>query len=153
MSKRKEKPSKPQTAPPEHPRAWGSVLWDHEKEVLAMRRARKTWKEIAEHLDQQHGVKLTYRTIRNFFDRYSKRLKEKNFPIGYGPEPNPPSAPSPALAPPASAPAPIPPSDTAKKPGDLAREDYLKNQAQYLKEKAQRIQNEPPFYIHRPDES
>jgi hypothetical protein len=87
MSKPRSPSRKPKVAPQEHPRAWGSVLWDHRDEVLAMRRGRKTWKEITEHLAQTHGVKLTYGTVRNFFVRYSKRLKTKNFPVGYGPEP------------------------------------------------------------------
>src|SRR5438309_630886 len=91
------KTPKPQTArkpaPREHPGPWGSVLWDHLDEIRALRRKRKRWEDIALHLEKERGVKLTSRSIRNFFARAVKA----KLPLGF--EPIAPST-SPAVEPP-----------------------------------------------------
>jgi hypothetical protein len=76
----------PASVPKEHPRAWNSALWDHVETIRALRRARKTWKEIGLHLEQAHGLRLAHRTIRNFYVRYTRRLRQQKFPAGYEPE-------------------------------------------------------------------
>jgi hypothetical protein len=115
---------KPTTVPREHPRAWGSVLWDHRDEVLSLRRARKTWKEIGEQLEKDHGVKLAHRTIRNFFDRYSRRLRKKGFPVGYEPQPsNLPAPDSPKLG--QKKPAAPEAQPSTRTPEELAK-DFMK---------------------------
>src|SRR5436305_10769355 len=57
------------TMPREHPRAFQSPLWPHLEEIRSLRRARKLWVEIAEHLKREHGIAMTYRAVRNFFVR------------------------------------------------------------------------------------
>ena len=57
------------TMPKDHPVAWGSPLWPHLELIRSMRRQRKKWADIADHLEADHGVKVTFRTVRNFFKR------------------------------------------------------------------------------------
>jgi hypothetical protein len=106
MTKRKASHSQSANVPKEHPRAWNSALWDHVEAIRTLRRARKTWKEIGEHLEREHGLKLAHRTIRNFYVRYTRRLRSKTLPAGYEPD-NEAAAPAPAR-PAAGAPPPPP---------------------------------------------
>lgn len=46
-----------------------------------MRRARATWQSIAEHLAQAHQIKVTFRTVRNFFARAQQR--KGSLPLGF----------------------------------------------------------------------
>lgn len=55
--------------PKEHPKPWASALWGYRDEIHGLRLQRKTWQEIADHLEQKHSVKITSRAIRNFFVR------------------------------------------------------------------------------------
>jgi hypothetical protein len=48
---------------------WQSKLWDHLEEIRSLRRARATWKDIAAHLGEKHGVQITAAAVRNFFVR------------------------------------------------------------------------------------
>lgn len=89
MTRRKASHPPPSPVPKEHPRAWNSALWDHVETIRTLRRSRKTWKEIAEHLAKGHGLKLSDRTIRNFYVRYTARLRAGTLPAGYEPEPQP----------------------------------------------------------------
>lgn len=87
MTRRKASHAPPSPVPKEHPRAWNSALWDHVETLRTLRRSRKTWKEIAGHLEKAHGLKLSDRTIRNFFVRYTERSRAGTLPAGYEPEP------------------------------------------------------------------
>jgi ABC-type uncharacterized transport system involved in gliding motility auxiliary subunit len=84
------------------------VLWDHRDTIRALRKARRTWKEIGEHLQREHKLTLTHRTIRNFYVRYTKRLKSQTLPAGFEPESTAPD--------PARPPAPQPPSESPSNP-------------------------------------
>jgi hypothetical protein len=89
MTRRKASHAPPSPVPKEHPRAWNSALWDHVETIRTLRRSRKTWKEVAGHLEKAHGLKLSDRTIRNFYVRYTARLRAGTLPAGYEPEPQP----------------------------------------------------------------
>jgi hypothetical protein len=52
-----------------------SPLWDHLDQIKKLRMARKTWKAIAEQLP----VRLTPRSVRNFFVRY----RNAKLPAGF----------------------------------------------------------------------
>jgi hypothetical protein len=52
-----------------HPGPWGSLLWNHIEEIRSLRIQRKRWKDIAEHLEKERGVKTSARAVRNFFVR------------------------------------------------------------------------------------
>jgi hypothetical protein len=66
-------------APPrQHPPRGGSALWAHLDTIRAMRRARRTWAEIALVLERDHGIKTSLGTVRNFFKRASA-----NVPLGF----------------------------------------------------------------------
>jgi hypothetical protein len=67
--------------PEEHPKPFQSQLWPHLERIRALRRERKMWPEIAEILDRDHGVHLSYRTIRNFFIR--ARNPNRRIPAGF----------------------------------------------------------------------
>ena len=92
--------------PENPPAAFQSKLWPHLEEIRALRRARKMWPEITEHLRQTHGIHMTYRAVRNFFIRASKRGGKQ--PFGFA-DPTP----APAPAQPAAGAKPAPPA----KPG------------------------------------
>ena len=66
--------------PDKPPKAFQSALWPHLEEIRSLRRARKMWPEIAEHLHQKHGIRMTYRAIRNFFVRATN--PNRRIPIG-----------------------------------------------------------------------
>jgi IS5 family transposase len=73
------KPVKP-AMPKEHPKPFQSSLWPHLETIREMRRARKMWTEIAEHLKTK-GVTVSYRTVRNFFLR--TRSPKRRIPAGF----------------------------------------------------------------------
>ena len=69
--------------PPEkHPVAWQSPLWEHLDLIRSMRRARKGWKVIADHLKAAHGISVNYRTVIRFYARATKPKKGK-LPLGF----------------------------------------------------------------------
>jgi hypothetical protein len=70
--------------PKEHPVAWASPLWPHLETIRSMRRQRKKWTEIADHLANDHGVKVTFRTVRNFFKRSTD--PNRKLPLGFEPD-------------------------------------------------------------------
>ena len=47
-----------------------------------MRRGRKMWKEIAEVLEKEHGLKTSHKTIQNFFKR-AQRIRKEGLPLGW----------------------------------------------------------------------
>src|SRR5208282_2068874 len=67
--------------PKEHPVAWASQLWPHIRLIQIMRRERKTWVEITQHLESRHNVKVTFRTVRNFFKRATDPDRKR--PLGF----------------------------------------------------------------------
>ena len=73
------------TMPKDHPVAWGSPLWPHLELIRSMRRQRKKWADIADHLEADHGVKVTFRTVRNFFKRATDPNKKR--PLGFDSQP------------------------------------------------------------------
>jgi len=69
--------------PPEkHPAAWQSPLWEHLDLIRSMRRARKGWKVIADHLKAAHGISVNYRTVIRFYARATNPKKGK-LPLGF----------------------------------------------------------------------
>jgi IS5 family transposase len=102
------KPIKP-TMPKEHPKPFQSSLWPHLDTIRQMRRERKMWTEIADHLKTK-GVTVSYRTVRNFFLR--TRSPKRRIPAGFeealGVIPKPPAAIREGPAQPAANPPPPP---------------------------------------------
>jgi len=72
--------------PKEHPPAWGSPLWPPLETIRKMRRQRKTWVSISKLLQEEHGLTITYRTVRKFFKRASKN--DLKLPLGFPTEPD-----------------------------------------------------------------
>jgi IS5 family transposase len=68
------------TMPKEHPKPFQSQLWPHLETIRQMRRERKMWTEIADHLKTK-GVTVSYRTVRNFFLR--TRSPKRRIPAGF----------------------------------------------------------------------
>jgi hypothetical protein len=66
--------------PKEHPKPFQSQLWPHLETIRQMRRERKMWTEIADHLKTK-GVTVSYRTVRNFFLR--TRSPKRRIPAGF----------------------------------------------------------------------
>jgi len=96
------KPRNPRAIARRHPAPGQSPLWDHWPRIRDMRRARKTWAEIASAIEQASGKKLKVApsTVCNFYRRIEnrKRRGKRPFPIGYE-EPAPgPSTPVAALS-------------------------------------------------------
>src|SRR5690242_4318162 len=60
-----------------------SPLWDHWELIKSMRRKRKMWKEIAEVLEKEHGLKTSHKTIQNFVKRALRIRKEGRLPFGW----------------------------------------------------------------------
>jgi len=74
--------------PKEHPAAWAIQLWPHLRTIQTMRREMKTWMEIAQYLEAEHDVKITFRTVRNFFKRATDPARKR--PLGFPRVPQPP---------------------------------------------------------------
>jgi hypothetical protein len=92
MKKKAKAPKTPKVAPKDHPPAWSSVLWPHLDTIRSLRRQRKTWLAITEHLKNDHGITITHRSVRNFF----KRSVNVKLPLGFeDPVPSPPVTPHP----------------------------------------------------------
>src|ERR1700758_640093 len=66
------------------PRPWRSLLLPHLDEIRAMRRARRTWREIAADLRSMHGIKIAPSNVYRFFKRTGQR---KKLPLGFEDEP------------------------------------------------------------------
>src|SRR5260221_7273363 len=62
------------------PRPFRSVLRPHLDEIRRMRRARNTWREIAEHLTATHGIRIAPPSVYLFFKRAVRR---KTLPLGF----------------------------------------------------------------------
>src|SRR3979411_2095513 len=80
---------KKRSMPKEHPVAWASQLWPHLELIRSMRRQRKKWAEIADHLEREHSVKVTFRTVRNFFKRATDPKRKS--PLGVPQHSTPPT--------------------------------------------------------------
>ena len=61
-------------------RPWRSLLLPHLDEIRTMRRARRTWREIAGHLRAAHGIKIAPSNVYRFFKRSVQRRK---LPLGF----------------------------------------------------------------------
>jgi hypothetical protein len=87
MEKQKSK-----VVPKDHPVAWKSELWPHEELIRSMRRGRKSYPEICDHLKEEYGITISPPTVRNFYIRSTKR-KHRGLPSGWpNPEPHPPGS-------------------------------------------------------------
>jgi hypothetical protein len=114
------------TMPREHPRAFQSPLWPHLEEIRALRRARKMWVEIAEHLERTHHVKVSYRAVRNFFVRTQN--PKRRIPAGL--EEHVGAKPAAPVPPAAAAPAPADPFDpVTENPADPFKQWKQKHQS------------------------
>jgi hypothetical protein len=124
-------PPERKAVPPFH-----SPLWQHWELIRSMRRARKTWKQVAEALEQVHGLKTSHKTIHNFVKRALRIRKEGRLPFGWeDPEPEP-SQPAPAPAKPAAGAKPAPPATP-----DLAQQNAA---IEALRAKAKQLPPEEP---------
>jgi hypothetical protein len=72
------------TGDPSLPRPFRSVLLPHLDEIRRMRRARHTWREIAEHLTETHGIRIAPPSVYLFFKRAVRR---KTLPLGFEDQP------------------------------------------------------------------
>ena len=71
----------PEEQKPGMPPPFQSPLWRHWELIRSMRRGRKMWKEIAEVLEKEHGLKTSHKTIQNFFKR-AQRIRKEGLPLG-----------------------------------------------------------------------
>ena len=71
----------------DRPAAWKSPLWDHLESLKAWagQRPKLSWKEIAERLEQEKGLKVPWRTVYKFFARTDRRAREGKLPLGMKP--------------------------------------------------------------------
>jgi len=65
--------------PQTHPRPYSSPLWPHLETIRALRRKHETWRAIASHLNESHGLKIGRATVLKFF----KRAAKGRLPIGF----------------------------------------------------------------------
>jgi len=65
---------------------YSSPLEAHIDLIRSMRRGRKTWPEISAHLEREHGLKTSHKTIQNFFKH---SINRKQLPLGFEPLGNP----------------------------------------------------------------
>jgi hypothetical protein len=116
--------------PESHPLAWKSQLWPHEELIRSMRRARHSWPEIAACLQKDHGIKISYQSVRNFFVRASDpKRRRRGVPTGW-PEPETPQpATSNLTAQPAEG------VDAKKEPSGHTYEQWVETQRQKEKTK------------------
>jgi hypothetical protein len=64
----------------EPPRPFRSILFDYLDEIRRLRRGRRTWRAIAEHLTNNRGVKISASGVHIFFKRATRR---KTLPLGF----------------------------------------------------------------------
>ena len=57
-----------------------SRLLSHLEEIRQLRRSRRTWRDIAEHLTNKHGIQITAAGVHIFFKRATRR---KRAPLGF----------------------------------------------------------------------
>jgi hypothetical protein len=62
------------------PRPFRSVLQPYFDEIRRMRRARHTWREIAEYLTATYGIRIAVPSVYLFFKRATRR---KTLPLGF----------------------------------------------------------------------
>src|SRR5258708_24947237 len=88
------------TGDPSPPRPFRSVLVPHLDEIRRMRRARYTWREIAEDVTETHGIRIAPPSVYLFFKRAVRR---RTVPLGFEDQPiaheSPAAAPKPARPP------------------------------------------------------
>jgi hypothetical protein len=85
--RQRKKAAKP-NPPTEHPKPYQSPLWDHLDTIAKLRRRRQPWESIAEHLNNAHGLNVSYKTVQRFFKRASDPAnprKLKALPLGFDP--------------------------------------------------------------------
>ena len=149
MTKKKRAPRVAVRRLEQHPGPYQSPLRPHLETIRAMRRARKTWQQIAEHLQQAHGVKTSFTTVYNFFKRVTERARKGKslLPLGY--EEAPPAAVPAGPAQPVGAPPPRQPTvderpdwEPAPPPADGLTELQRKRRAQWKREEEEK--DNPP---------
>ena len=57
-----------------------SRLLSHLEEIRQLRRSRRTWRDIAEHLSSKYGIQITAAGVHIFFKRATRR---KRAPLGF----------------------------------------------------------------------
>jgi hypothetical protein len=84
-SPKKEKVSANKQPPIEHPKPYKSALWDHFDAIQKLRRRREPWQAIADHLNRDHQLAVSYKTVQRFFKRAidPKTNKRKALPLGF----------------------------------------------------------------------
>ncbi len=65
--------------PKTHPKPYESPLWKYLETIRTLRRRHQTWAEIASHLEDTHGLKVSRATVLKFF----KRATGGRVPIGF----------------------------------------------------------------------
>lgn len=99
-------------------RAFHSILAPHLDLIRQLRRERKTWREIAEALQREHGIRVTLYAPYLFYKRHLKRkVRWEDQQPG-----RPPVAPS---AKPVQAPVPPPAQFRRPNRDQFKRDDYL----------------------------
>lgn len=63
------------------PVAYQSPLGPHLEQIRSWRRARKTWREIAELLRKEHGINRTLQAVQSFFK--SATSPKRRVPLGF----------------------------------------------------------------------
>lgn len=129
-----------------HPAPGQSPLWDHWPLIRSLRKARKTWAEVAAAVEEASGKKLTVApsTVCNFYRRIEERKRrgKRPFPIGYEePAPAAPSVPAQRSAGVRPQPKPpVPPGADDDMLEPVVEETVSERKARELREKRQRDQ-------------
>ena len=79
------------------PVAYQSPLGPHLEQIRSWRRARKTWREIAELLRKEHGINRTLQAVQSFFKSASS--PKRRVPLGFEDSIAPPVSAGPAQPP------------------------------------------------------
>ena len=119
-----------------HPRPFESPLRPHFETIRSLRRAHKTWQDIAKILREEHGIKTSHSTVHAFFKRVTERAKKGKaiVPLGYEEEAAPAAVPD----------GPAQPASTAP-PLDQSAEPVPEAQEHRTAEDLARVRKKPPF--------
>jgi hypothetical protein len=84
-SPKKEKVAANKQPPIKHPKPYQSALWDHFETIQKLRRQRESWQAIANHLNREHRLAVSYKTVQRFFKRAidAKTNRPKPLPLGF----------------------------------------------------------------------
>ncbi len=70
---------RPRRMPQPHAKPYASALWHHLDTIRALRQEHKTWAAISVYLERAHGLKISLKTVQNFFRRASRG----RLPLGF----------------------------------------------------------------------